>query len=169
MVLPSRTFTVVAVEGAFRPWLAMYWPRFLRPSVKAMYSWWILAISALSILAGSISLRKISSMYCMAGPSVHHGPDGPHFDAADLGSRDARRQALGLVHVLGFHQVVTGQLLAGLGEGAVGAHHLAVLHPHGLGLGRGAQALAALEMAALDDLLGIDAVFLGHGFQLGRA
>src|SRR5947209_7307972 len=98
----------------------------------------------------------------IAGSRLAHHPDWPHLDRAVAGARTLGRDRGRLVEVLGLDHVEAAELLAGLGERAVGCHGLAVADANGGRARHRAQALTALEIAVLDDALGEAAVF-GHG------
>src|SRR5580765_8140433 len=97
--------------------------------------------------------------YSTGAPSGHRGSathlhDRPHLDGAHPGPRDAGRDGGGLVEVLRFHDVVPAELLARLGERAVGRDGLAVLYAHGRGGRARLERVALLVVAALADPLG---------------
>src|SRR5262249_59659241 len=71
-----------------------------------------------------------------------HLPDRPHLDAAETRRRTARGGLDRLVQVPGLDQVISAELLLGLGERAVGGYNIAVADPH---RGRGPDGLQAIE------------------------
>ncbi len=110
-------------------------------------------------MMASLMIAKLASHRAVTGPAVaasvvvHHHRADLDGAAAELRRRDPRRNLQRLIEILGVDRIVADQRLAGFGERAVGRHRLAVLDPHGR-CGRGRlQAVAALEIAALDDRL----------------
>src|SRR6185312_13067427 len=83
-------------------------------------------------------------------------PDRSHLDCAIAMARAGNpcRDAKRGIEILGLDQIVTAKLLARFRERAVRGHDFSLLDAHG-GRGRGRpQAVAGLEVAALDDVLG---------------
>ena len=83
------------------------------------------------------------------GPSDLH--DRPHLDRAVRAPGMRAAIAIASSRSLRLDQVVAAELLAGLGERAVGGQRLAVAHPHGGGGGRRLQGVAAELLTALGD------------------
>src|SRR6266404_9174350 len=81
------------------------------------------------------AVARRSSMHCIGLADL---PDRPHFNvsrAAATGGRDLRRPLESFVEVLAIEDVISGELLFSLGEGAVSHEDLAVLHTHNCGGG----------------------------------
>src|SRR5271154_961068 len=79
--------------------------------------------------------------------------DRPHLDRAVPGSRNSRSNRNRLVEILCFDQVVSAELLFGLGERPVSNRRLAVAHANGRGRRNPLERVAALVLAALRNVL----------------
>src|SRR5215472_1857511 len=113
--------------------------------------------------ASSRKIFSISPDVTCAAPSVIN-PDRPHLDRAIAMARagnpcgDAKRG----IEVLGLNQIIAAELLARFRERAVRGHDFSVLDAHG-GRCRGwPQAVAGLEVPALDDVFGKDFKLVRH-------
>src|SRR5271170_1653036 len=79
--------------------------------------------------------------------------DRPHFNRAVLRSRNSRGNRNRLVEILCFDQVVSAELLFGLGERPVSNRRLAIAHANGRGRHNLLERIAALVLAALRKVL----------------
>src|SRR5882757_4782377 len=93
----------------------------------------------------------------------HNRPD---LDRPLPGAGNPRGDREGGVEILGLDQIIAGELFARLRERTVGRHGLAVTDAHGGCRRRRLQAVAGLEMAALDNRLGEHAVVRRHFLAL---
>src|SRR5260370_41362714 len=71
--------------------------------------------------------------------------DGPRLDRSVRRQRDLRRHGDSLVDIASFYQVISSELLLGLGERPVGDQPLTGAHANGLAGRGGLQRVAALD------------------------
>src|SRR5436190_10970554 len=120
-----------------------------------------------SISPGVICLAAWSPGMTASPSVIDH--DRPDLDRTRLGAGNAGGNAKRRVEILGFDQIVAAELLARLREWAIRGQHFAVADPHGGRGRRRLQAVAGLEMAALNDGLGERAVVRHHLLPIGSA
>src|ERR1700686_1306235 len=108
----------------------------------------------------NLEVPRCAVAHLRSGPSDHPGmtaspsiinPDRPDLDRAEPRARNPRGDGKGRIEILGLDQIIAAELLAGFRERAVGGERLAVAHAHGGRGGGWLQAVAGLEIAALDD------------------
>src|SRR6185369_11688101 len=79
--------------------------------------------------------------------------DGADFNGASAGAGDFRGDADGFVEVLGIHQEIAAELLAGLGKRSVGDESLAVAHTDAGGRRRGMERVGRQKLPASRQIL----------------